>query len=191
MSNVANVLAGKPLATGGVLVAPLGTGLPEDATESLDVAFKALGYVSEEGLTETTERATEKIKAWGGDTVKIVQTDFSVTYSFTLYESLNSDVLKTIYGDDNVTTTNPGGSTLHEVKIHGEPLPAKAFVFEVKDGDARIRIAVPNAQVTELGEITYSDESVVGYPITIEALRDSDLGANAVKFIDAGAGTSI
>lgn len=188
MSNTANVLAGKPLATGGVLVAPLGTALPSDATTALDAAFKSAGYVGEDGLTEATERSTEKIKAWGGDTVKIVQTDFAVTYTFTFLETLNADVLKTIYGDANVTTTaaTPGAGTLHAVKVVGDPLPAKTFVFDMKDGDARIRIVVPNAQVTELGEITYSDESVVGYQVTVEGLRDAGIDANAVKYIDDG-----
>src|SRR5687768_14335414 len=105
MSSTANVLAGKPLATGGVLVGPVGTAAPTDATTSLNAAFKAAGYVGEDGLTEATDRSTEKIKAWGGDTVKVIQTDFAVTYTFTFLETLNSDVLKTVYGDANVTTT--------------------------------------------------------------------------------------
>ena len=57
-NNVANVVAGKPLAAGGVWIAPLGTALPTDETTALNAAFKSAGYIGEDGLTETIERAT-------------------------------------------------------------------------------------------------------------------------------------
>lgn len=188
MPNSSNVLTGKPLATGGVLVGALGTAAPTDATTALNAAFKPLGYVGEDGLTESNERSTDKIKAWGGDVVKVVQTDFATTYTFTLIETLNSDVLKAVYGASNVTTTAATSTkgTLHAVKVNSDTLPRQAFVFEVKDGDARIRIYVPNGQITEVGEITYSDEDVIGYEVTVEAFRDATLGAQAVKYIDDG-----
>jgi len=188
MTDSNKVLTGKPLATGGVLMAPLGSTAPTDATTALDAAFKGAGYVGEDGLTESAERSTDKVKAWGGDIVKVVQTDFAVTYSFTFIETLNSEVLKAVYGKDNVTTTAATSTkgTLHAVKVNSDTLPRQAFVFEVKDGDARIRIYVPNGQITEVGEITYSDEDIIGYEVTVEAFRDSDLGANAVKYLDDG-----
>ena len=120
--------------------------------------------------------------------MKVLQTDFSTTYSFTFLETLNSDVLKTVYGDSNVTTTPATASkgTLHVVKVNADVLPHKSFVFEVKDGDAKIRIHVPDGQVTEVGEVTYSDGEVIGYQVTVEAYRDPTLGANAIKYLDDG-----
>lgn len=192
MSNTANVLAGKPLATGGVLVGDVGTAAPTDATTALDPGFSPAGYVGEDGLTETTDRSTEKVKAWGGATVKIMQTDYALVYQFTFLESLNVDVLKTVYGEGNVTTTpaGPSNGTLHTIKMNGEELPPKAFVFEMKDGAARIRIHVPEGVVTEVGDVTYSDSEVVGYQVTIEALPDSTLDANALKYLDDGKPTA-
>ena len=184
----ANVLAGVPLATGGVSMAALGTVLPTNAKSPLGVAFTSAGYVGEDGLTESADRSTEKIKAWGGDTVKVVQTDFSTTYTFTFLETLNTEVLKAVYGDQNVTVTAATATdgTLRTVKVNGDILPHKVFVFDMKDGDARIRIVVPDGQVTEVGEITYNDGSVIGYEVTVEAFRDSALNANAVKYLDDG-----
>lgn len=193
MANVsANVVAGKPLATGGVHIGDVGATAPTDAETALDAAFKGAGYIGEDGLTETTDRSTEKVKAWGGDTVKVLQTDFSVTYTFTFLESVNGDVLKTVYGADNVTTTaaTSNKGTLHAVKVNSDTLPRKSFVFEVKDGDARIRIHVPQGQITEVGEVTYNDSEVIGYTVTVEAFRDEDLGANAIKYIDDGRPTA-
>ncbi|MFE9497266.1 hypothetical protein [Streptomyces collinus] len=187
-TNSANVLAGKPLASGGVLVAPVGSTAPTNAATALDAAFKALGYVGEDGLTESAERSTDKVKAWGGDVVKVVQTDYAVTYQFTLIETLNADVLKTVYGASNVTTTAATSTTgtLQAVKLNSDTFPRQSFVFEMKDGDSRIRIYVPQGQVTEVGEVTYSDEDVIGYEVTVEAFRDSALGANALKWLDDG-----
>ena len=188
MPNAKNVVAGKPLATGGVLIAPVGTALPTGATTAPNASFVAAGYIGEDGLTETTDRSTDKVKAWGGDVVKVLQTDFSVTYQFTFLESLNAEVLKAVYGDDNVTTTAASASagTLHAVKINGDVLTRKSFIFEVKDGDARIRIVVPDGQITEVGDVTYNDSEVVGYQVTVEAFRDSTTDANALKYLDDG-----
>ena len=188
MTNTANIVAGKPLATGGVSIGPLGATAPTDATTPLAPVFKSAGYIGEDGLTESADRSTDKVKAWGGDVVKVLQTDFSTTYSFTFLETLNSDVLKAVYGDQNVTTTAATSTkgTLHAVKVNADVLPHKAFVFEVKDGEARIRIHVPDGQITETGEITYNDGEVIGYEVTVEAYRDSALGANAIKYLDDG-----
>lgn len=186
-NTVANVVAGKPLTTGGVLIAPLTTALPTTVAASPDAAFVAAGYIGEDGVTEGTGRTTDKIKAWGGDVVKVVQSEFSVTYQFTFLESLNANVLKAVYGDDNVETTaaTPTVGTLQDVAINSAILPHKSYLFEVRDGDAKVRIVVPDGQITEVGEITYSDGQVVGYPVTLEAFQDAS-GNNAYKYTDNG-----
>lgn len=187
-NTVANVLEGKPLTTGGILIADTGSTAPTDATTALDGAFVAAGYIGEDGLTETNGRTTNKVKAWGGDIVKVVQTDYSLTYTFTFIESLNTTVLETVYGDDNVTVTagGPAAGTLREAVLNGDVLPHKAFVFEVRDGLARVRTYVADGQVTEVGAITYNDQGVIAYPATVEAFRDSTIGGNAVKWLDDG-----
>ena len=70
-NNSANVTAGIPKVGGAFFHAPLGTDLPTDAKTALDAAFKNLGYISEDGLTESTSIDTNTVKAWGGDVVII------------------------------------------------------------------------------------------------------------------------
>lgn len=185
-NTAANVVAGVPLATGGVLIGALTATAPTTASGTL-TGFNAGGYIGEDGVTETNERSTDRIRAWGGDTVKVVQTEHNVTYQFTFLETLNSDVLKAVYGEDNVNTTAATASTgtLHEVQVNSATLPHKSYVFEVKDGDAKIRIYVPDGQITEVGDITYSDSEVIGYEVTVEAFAD-ELGNKAYKFLDDG-----
>lgn len=186
MGNIANVVAGKPVtAGGGVEFAPLGTALPTDATEALS-GFTKGGLISNEGLTEATERSTEKIRAWGGDVVKIVQTEFGATFTWTFIESTKAEVLKQIAGEDNVTitpaTSNSGLKIA--VVVDSEQLPHAAYVFTVKDGDKRIRICVPDGQITNIGEVTYADDNVIGYPVTLETFKNEELGGYYVKYMD-------
>lgn len=187
-NNVKNVLAGKPLASGGVLRdASNAAAAPADAVAPLDAGFIALGFIGPDGLTETIDRTTNKVKAWGGENVKVLQTEFSVTYGFTFYESTKAEVLKAVHGDGNVTTTAAGAThgNQNAVKINADELPKSQWDFEIKDGDAKIRIFVPIGQITSVGEITYSDEAVIGYPVTVEAFPDAQ-GNQAYKFTDDG-----
>lgn len=103
-NTAANVSFGKPKATGAVYVAPAGTSVPTDATTSLAITYKSLGYVSEDGLVNEIETDTEEIKAWGGDTVLSDQTSFKETFTVNLLET-NEEALKLYYGAGNVTVS--------------------------------------------------------------------------------------
>lgn len=186
-NTVANVASGKPLASGGIWLAPIGSTAPANVSAALHAAYKSAGYIGEDGVTEGGERSTTKIKAWGGDVVKVVQDEHSLTYTFRFIEAMNGDVLKAVYGSANVTTTpaTVSSGTIHQVKVTGESLPHFQIVFEIKDGDNRIRISAEDVQITEVGEITYSDGDVIGYEVTIECFADSE-GVKATKWLDNG-----
>src|SRR5690606_9184394 len=140
MTNAANVLNGKPKVTGGVRYGRDITTetLPTDATTALPAALRDAGYVSEDGLVETIDASDDKIKAWGGDIVKIVRTEHSVSYTFTLIETANADALKLMFGESNVEVT--GGAI--RVKKTATMVPRATFVFDMMDGDRAIRILV-------------------------------------------------
>lgn len=167
MSTQANVSVGKPKIGGAIYRAPLGSTLPTNATEALDAAFKALGYCSDDGLVNTNTASTETIKAWGGDIVLQPQTEKPDTFTVTFIEALNDEVLKAAYGDDNVSGTLSTGIT---VRANSTEIPACAWVIDmVLNGDTAKRIVIPNGQVTEVGDITYKDDTAIGYPLTITA----------------------
>ena len=127
MSNAANVTTGKRRVDGGIYFAPAGTTLPTDATTALATAFKNLGYVSEDGVTNSLSKETSEIKEWGGDTVDVVLTAQNDTFQFTLIESLNVDTLKAIYGNSNVTESS-GAIT---ITVNASEAPSGVYVIDM------------------------------------------------------------
>ena len=172
-NSVSNVTAGKPKIGGSVFRAPAGTNLPTDEITSLDAAFQCLGYVSDEGVTNSTAIESEEIKAWGGDTVLTPQTGKTDTFQTALLESLNVDALKAYFGDDNVTGTSlKSGLT---IKCNSKELQSSVWVFEmIAAGNIPHRVVIPNAKPTEMEDITYVDNEPVSLGMTLTALPDED-----------------
>ena len=171
MSNAANVTTGKRRVDGGIYFAPAGTTLPTDATTALATAFKNLGYVSEDGVTNSLSKETSEIKEWGGAVVDNVQTGYTDTFSLTFIESMNVDTLKVIYGDSNVTEAS-GAIT---VTVNASEAPAGVYVIDmVMKGNKLKRIVIPNGKVSELGDIVYKADEAVGYDVTIAASLDAN-----------------
>lgn len=167
-----NVTAGKPKVGGAISRAPLGSTLPTEATQELDAAFKKLGYISDAGLINANSPATTGVKAWGGDTVLNTQTDKPDTFQFVMLEAMNVDVLKAIYGDNNVTGDLDTGIT---VKANSDEQENYAWCVDmILKGGVLKRIVIPSASVTSVGNITYADASAVGYDTTITAVPDSN-----------------
>lgn len=170
MPTTTKVSAGKPKVAGAVYRAPLGTALPTDASTSLASAFVDMGYISEDGVTNSNSPDTEKIKAWGGQVVLIVSTEKPDTFQLTFLESLNANVLQTVYGADNVTVSGNVITVLANAKELGE------FVYVidvVMRGGAMKRIVIPDGALSELGDIVYKDDEAIGYEVTLDCMPDA------------------
>lgn len=177
--------------TGGILAAPSTTAtLPTDTAATIPAPFVKGGYVGEDGLTMTVARTSEKIRAWGGDAVRTVQTEHDVTFAWQFLET-NEFTAAAVFHEDNVTATPASASagTLLAIKVDGKPLPPRAWVFDMVDGDAKIRVVVPNGQITEVGDTTFVHTNATGYEVTLEALPDED-GVKAFIYTDDGVTTA-
>lgn len=182
-----NVSAAKPKIGGAIYVADTTATMPTTADSTLGAGWTALGYISEDGLTNANTPNTDTIKAWGGDPVLTVYNAKDDTFKFQLLEVLNIDVLKTVFGSDNVTGALSTGIT---IKVNNKDLETKAYVFDmVMRGGAMKRIVIPMASITDLGDVTYADSDAVGYDITLGAQSDS-AGQTHYEYIKAASGAT-
>lgn len=173
-------MVGAPVtATGGVAAGPLDSTLPTDATAALPSGITALGLISDEGVSLTRDRSTDDIRAWGGQIARTVQTEFSETATLTFLESDKAEVLKEVYGEGNVSVTGGNIAITHNEQV----LPSRVFVFDMKDGDKRRRLVLPNAQITATEDITFVHSDVIKYGVTITAYPDES-GNCAYEYID-------
>lgn len=190
--STSNVLTGKPLVTGGVLVAEPGTALPTDTTTAVAAAFKALGYITDGGLTKSDSLSSSTIFAWGGAIIATPQKSRSVTFKFEVAELLNPLGHQLVYGDDAVDATPATATEGGLLAIAGSATavpPLKAYIFEVFSGAARDRITVPLAQVTAIGDVVYKDDAIASRELTITCFPDAS-GNYFYEYTDDGKHTA-
>lgn len=160
--------------TGAVSVAPTATAAPTSAISVLPGGFVDLGYVGEDGVTETRDRSTTTIKAWQkAATVRETVSDASLSYAFTLLETSEAS-LELYYGAQLDTTD--GSIDVAPATTGGR----KSFVIDVVDGSQFIRTYIAQGEVVEVGEQVYSNGEAIGYPVTIRAYDVN--GVSAVKW---------
>lgn len=185
-NNKDNVSVGKPKIGGAIWRAPVGTTLPTTATEALAAAFVCMGYLSTEGLKNNNTKDHTEIKAWGGDIVAVPMTGHTDKFSGTFIESLNTEVLKAAHGAGNVSGTLSTGIT---VTVDSEDDTEYVYVIDMEmHGSVKKRVVVPFGMITEVGEVTYKDDDVTGYPLTITAMPDSS-GHTHYEYIKQASGT--
>lgn len=166
MGNTSNIAAGKPKITGAIFVAKTGTELPTDAKTELNKEFKQMGYISDNGLENENKIDSDKVKAWGGDTVMTLQKEKTDKFGYELLEVLNVDVIKFVYGENNVSGTLKTGI---DILANSEEPETRTVVVDMIMGKALKRIVIPSAKLSDLEKITYKDTEPVGYKVTVTA----------------------
>ncbi|MDR2108913.1 MAG: hypothetical protein LBP28_05595 [Coriobacteriales bacterium] len=172
-NNSGNITTGKPNVTGSIFHAPHGTTLPADATTALPAAFENLGFIGEDGVKNPMESSTSDIKEGGGKTVLTTLDESSDKFSVVLIEALRAEVLKRVFGDQNVTVNDTTGNIAIAVDTSYER-PEGVWVFEILLTKNRIkRIVVPQGKIVSVSEVTYVRNEPVGYEIEIATSPDA------------------
>ena len=165
--------------TGSVYRAPLATAAPTTQATSLNVAFVELGYIGEDGVTQTLPASGDatNIKAWqNGATVRTIRTapDDLPTFAFVALET-NKAVVESWIGSTVTQTATEGSAVVNTLTTRTH----FSWVIDVVDGAELERIYIPDGLVIEVGDRVYANGEPIGYEMTIEAQYNATLVGQA------------
>ena len=167
--------------------APAGTTLPTDSATALPAEYKLLGYLSEDGLTNTTDTDTAEIKDANGATVMKIITSYAESYQFALLEVLRAEAAKLRYNSDAVTGNDKSMTIKHQMPSDEDFV----LVFEIAmSGDVKDRLVIGNATRAEFGDRQVHAGDPQVYDITVSA-NDMGNGVTAIEYIGIAASRSI
>lgn len=175
--NVLNAFVGAPPIDGGVYFnAPLGTKLPTTATEALDEAFVDHGAVGEDGFNVQPTRESSTEKMFGGEDFVDLQTNYSETATLALLEEDNEAVIKSCFGDANVTVTEATNGEGKKTTIYhtAERLPIKAHVLKAVYGDKAKTYVIERGRITSVEKTNDVHSASTKYNINIQCFKGTD-----------------
>lgn len=163
-NNTQNVSVGKGVVGGYLFSAPAGTTLPTDYSTALNAAFVNLGYVTDDGATFSTDTDSNTFKDLNGDDIATSSGGKTRTLNVQLAE-VKADSLKEAFGQDAVTVDSQTGAIT--IAHSNNDMPHRVVVLELvlRDG-RRWRRVLPDAQVTEWGDLTVLYSDLVTFDIT-------------------------
>ena len=176
--------------TGAVAHAETSATMPSDARSALSSDWTDNGYVSEDGVSVTPNYSTVEIKDWSRSTVRTLLDEFTGEVSFA-YIQTDYASLVSIFGASNVTKTDASATHGEQitVKIGARMAPAKAWCFSMKDGDARVRIVLPNAQPVLDGDLSFVANEPIRWALRLKCNADAN-GDNIIILTDDGETTT-
>jgi hypothetical protein len=154
---------------GNVYVGEFGVAVaPVDADSALDGTWTDLGLTTNTGVTRSEPTSATIRRAWQNNAkLRTLVTEAAVRWTTILVQT-NPDTIELFHGvpleADGSVITNPG------------VWPTIAFAIDVIDGENVIREYAPTAQVVEIGDQVAVAGDTFGWPVTVEASYDADLG---------------
>ncbi|MFE7762937.1 phage tail protein [Streptomyces sp. NPDC057438] len=169
---------------GTFVVAPVGTTAPTDPYSAWGAGWVDLGYVTEDGLTESLNENIQDFKAWGYNSpVRKQVTERATTFKITFMET-SYLTLALYYGVDAADMTSSGtGSTqflAFEEPQSNEPM-YYALGMDVIDNDKPARIIVARAEVTAKGDRTYKSDTNQAFDLTFSSLTAPSGGSSITR----------
>lgn len=150
---------------GGYLFrAPVGTALPKDIATALTTDWKCLGYVGEDGWTESVDMSSETLKDMNAEVVDTYFSEITETIAVPLMDMAPA-AFETEYGSSNVSSEGGLIKVTHDWTKLDETF---SYVMELvlKNG-RRWRKVIPAAKVTEVGEFQGNASTPSGREVTL------------------------
>lgn len=156
---------------GSVYIAPTGTTLPTTATMALNVAFKDLGYIDEDGVALTPNVEFTDIMAWQSAVpVKTTLDTASFEIQFNMIE-VKLDTFQ-LYFFATTATNNFGQGKFQMLSNPGTQEKAVIVDWTDDTGDKN-RLVLPKAIVTDRENLQLVRNKAVAIGVTFRALDAS------------------
>lgn len=176
--NVLQLIAPSPRVSGSILRGPLGCALPTTSYTDLvggTGGLKDCGFANDAGLRQREERTNTDVFVWGGDLAGTLQERYSRTMTFTLMQFMNTEVLATAYGINNVSVipaTSTNGKEI-AVKLNPDLLDTVSWVFDGFYKENLVRIVLPIGRVTQIGDVDLTHKTYATIECTLKAYPDA------------------
>lgn len=147
--------------TGAIYGGPTTAAVPTDA-ESATTGYVGYGYVSEDGVEESTDRSVDKLKAWqNAAIVRNVVTEGVMSYKFALIET-TKEVVELYYGS---AMDEDGKIVIDPTSTGGQ----KNFILDVIDGEDFIR-SFFKGEVGEIEAQKNASGEIIAYGVTVNVI---------------------
>ena len=193
--NAAKVLVGtadQTSTTGAVRNGTEITTIPStfSAAQTAVNALTGSGYVSEDGVSISTDYSVNDIKEWNGAVVRKVLESFTGEISWSMIQFDEQSWIQALgssYVSKTAATTTTGEQLV--IKMGNHLGPVQAWGFALKDGNAKAFILVPRGQITAIDEITFNATEAASIPVTLSCYDDGT-GNSIYIYTDDGVVTS-
>lgn len=159
---------------GGGWVGALGTAQPASPLTYPPAPWLALGAISDDGLTYGFDEDSQDFTPWGQSSpFRTVVTKSVRTFKITLWET-NRPAARSVMTRIPVASLTPDVSNVTSYAESSTQTPdRRSWIFDVYDGDTLERFYVPSGEVTDRGDVTYKQDEMAGYEITVSAYPDA------------------
>jgi hypothetical protein len=141
---------------------------PINASSALHVNFKALGAISDDGISESSEQDTTEIYIWQGATLaRKIFGQYKKTYKFAAAE-LNLVTAGISWSGSTITQTAEGLTVAEKPPS----TDIRQWVIHGIDGNRAQRIYIPKGEVTSRGEEVWSSGAITVREYELSAYVD-------------------
>lgn len=155
--------------TGSIFLAPVGTAPPTDTTTAWPVAWKDLGYLSEDAVTGAFDSTATDIMAWQADAPVYSDVSLSQTLQFQMMQ-WNQDTLTFAFGGGTWDATGATASYAAPAKSAYTP---QALGIEIVKGATKFRFGYGRVIITELGDINFKGDEAALLDVTVKVLDNA------------------
>lgn len=189
--DVLQIVAPSPRTAGGVMRGAVGAVLPTTANGVIsDATVKDLGIIGDQGLTKAEDRSNSEQFDWGGNLIAVLQEKYGLTLTFSFLQVMNADVNMAVYGTSNVTVTPATTTSGTELRIlmNAKLLDMGSWIFDGVYQNVNMRLAVPLARITALGDVQWVHSALCKYDVTLKPFPDAS-GNHAYQYWNDGVTT--